>query len=86
MEPKLSYGAKTFLLELAGEHQDRREFLKKSAITVAGFTFLALVFDSGLGEAAAPDGIVCSYQRATHISCYNNCYCDCHGDCGRKGW
>ena len=68
---KLSYGAKTLILETLGPGLSRRDFLK-----VAGITILSVTFLSNNAGAQTP-GLNC---------CYQNCYVNCHSDCGRKGW
>jgi anaerobic selenocysteine-containing dehydrogenase len=86
MTPKLSYGAKTLLMEVIGDGGiTRRDFLKKSVITVASATFLSVSLAKMPAHAAPPD-LFCGCYSDCHGQCYSNCHCACHGNCGRKGW
>ncbi len=69
---KLSYGAKTLILETLGPDLSRREFLK-----VTGVSILSVTLVSNSAEGNDDLGLNC---------CYHNCYVNCHSDCGRKGW
>lgn len=75
--PKLSFGAKTLLLELTDAHlMSRRRFLQKATILVGGaLLFSVALTDSRRGRAEAAD-----------CSCHSACYTNCHSDCGRKTW
>ena len=81
LEPKLSYSAKTLLLEVVNT---RRDFLKKGLITIGGISFLA--FSLARPAKAATRSLTCGCYGDCHGQCYSNCHCECHGDCGRKGW
>lgn len=77
--PKLSFGAKTLLLEAVEnssvEGCSRRDFLK-GIVTVGGVAFFSVALNAPAREAGA----------LMDCSCYSNCYTNCHGDCGRKLW
>jgi hypothetical protein len=77
-QPRLSFGAKTLLLEAMAplpRRHTRRSFLK--ATTVVGTAaFLAISLKGNVQKASGAE--VCN--------CYANCYHNCHGDCGRKFW
>jgi hypothetical protein len=68
---KLSYGAKTLILETLGPRLSRRDLLRVGGIAILSVTLLS---ESAAGESL---GLNC---------CYSNCYSNCHSECGRKGW
>lgn len=91
MSPKLSYGAKTLLLDIIENHSsgiDRREFLRKSLIVIGGLMFFAISIGGSAKKAMAdaPLPATCGCYGDCHSQCYSNCYCACHGNCGRKSW
>lgn len=85
MKPKLSYGAKTLLLDIRNFGLDRRDFLKRSLVFAAGVTFLAVSITGTARPSSAAD-LYCGCYGDCHSQCYSNCHCACHSDCGRKGW
>lgn len=62
--PRLSYGARTLILEVVKPGMSRREFLKRSLITVGGVAFLSLALDTVRPRDA----------RGAVTCCYSNCY------------
>lgn len=85
MTPKLSYGAKTLLLDIINSGTNRRDFLKQSLIIAAGVAFFSVSI-AGKSESAPPSNIFCGCYGDCHSQCYSNCHCACHGRCGRKSW
>jgi len=81
--PKLSYGAKTLIMEVS---RSRRDFLKKSLVTIGGFTFFSIMLSENKKAFGAPPSLTCGCYSDCYGECYSNCHCACHSDCGRKGW
>ncbi|MCL4476144.1 MAG: twin-arginine translocation signal domain-containing protein [Nitrospirae bacterium] len=75
--PKLSFGAKTLILEITDGHKlSRRQFLKKTVVVAGGVALFSIV----LGESRH------GRLEAADCSCHAGCYTNCHSDCGRKTW
>lgn len=87
MDPKLSYGAKTLLLNVMNT---RRDFLRKSIVTVGGISFLCLSLDmlKPSREAEADNSACCQNYCASYVpGCYNDgCYNNCHSSCCADFW
>lgn len=75
--PKLSFGAKTLILEVTDGHKmTRRQFLEKTIVVAGGVAMFAIILsESSHGKVEAAD-----------CSCHVGCYTNCHSDCGRKTW
>jgi len=80
---KLSYGAKTLLLEISGT---RRDFIKSGIIVAGGLTFLGITLGKPSEVLSRPADMICGCYSDCYSECYSNCHCACHGRCGRKGW
>ncbi len=75
--PKLSFGAKTLILEVTDGHKmTRRQFLEKTIVVAGGVAMFSIILgESRHGKVEAAD-----------CSCHAGCYTNCHSDCGRKTW
>jgi hypothetical protein len=74
--PRLSFGAKTLILEVTNDSMTRRDFIEKNLIVAGGGLLFSIVLPILQKNNA----------NAADCSCFTACYTNCHSDCGRKTW